>query len=102
RLKYDVVLVEPAPGAHELQVEPAERRAAVAGDIARGVEASAAVELLLHQAQADQRLIAGREDPALAHVVFVVERDRCERHSPRPPRPVCPCGTAAARGNSAT
>ena len=37
--------------AHELLVEPAERRAAIAGDVAGGVEAGAAVALLLHQAE---------------------------------------------------
>ena len=37
-------------GALELVVEPAERRAAIAGDVARGVEAGAAVALLLHHA----------------------------------------------------
>ncbi len=53
-------------GAHELLVEPAERRAAIAGDVAGGVEAGAPVALLLHQAGADQRLIAGDEDLDLA------------------------------------
>ena len=72
-LEQDVVLRERALGANELLVEPAERRAAVAGHIAGGVEAGAAVALLLHQAQAHQRLIAGDEDPAFGEVVFVVE-----------------------------
>ena len=62
-------------GAHELLVEAAERRAAIAGDIAGGVEAGAAVALLLHQAEAHERLKAGDEDPALGEVVFVVEGD---------------------------
>ena len=50
------------PGAHELLVEPAERRAAIAGDVAGGVQAGAAIALLLHEAGADQCLIAGHED----------------------------------------
>ncbi len=41
-LELDVVLVEGALGADELLVERAERRAAIAGDIAGGVEAGAA------------------------------------------------------------
>ena len=67
--------------ALELVVEAAERRAAVAGDVARGVEAGALVALVLHQRQPHQRLIAGDEDAALGQVVFVVERDVIERHS---------------------
>ena len=58
--------VEDFRGALELLVEPAERRAAIAGDVAGGVQPGAAVALLLHQAQAHERLIAGDEDPALA------------------------------------
>ena len=50
------------PGAHELLVEPAERRAAVAGDVAGRVQAGAAIALLLHEAGADQCLIAGHKD----------------------------------------
>src|SRR5262249_62180413 len=76
--------------------EPAEGRAAVAGDIARGIEPGAPVPFLLHQAEADQRLVPGREDAALGQVVFVIEGDVCERHG-GPPRPVCPRGAVAAR-----
>ena len=49
-LELDVGGGEQAAGAHQLLVEPAERRAAIAGDIAAGIEAGAAVALLLHQA----------------------------------------------------
>ncbi len=66
--------------AHELLVEPAQRRAPIAGDIAGGVEAGAAVTLLLHQAQAHQGLVAGDEDPGLRQIIFVVEADLSERH----------------------
>ena len=89
-------------GALELLVEPAERRAAIAGDVARGVQAGAAVALLLHQAQPHQRLEAGHEDPALRQVVFVVERDVIERHRARPPPAVCPRGADAERGEPAS
>jgi hypothetical protein len=61
-------------GAPELLVEPAERRAAIAGDEARGVEPGAAVALALHQQHADERLRAGDEDALLFEVVLVVER----------------------------
>ena len=72
-----------ALGAQELAVEAAERRAAIAGDEARGIEAVAAVEFLLHQAEPHQRLEAGHEDPALAEVVFIVELDVAQRHQER-------------------
>ena len=49
-LEHDVVRREHAARALELLVEPAERRAAIAGDVAGGIEAGAAVALLLHQA----------------------------------------------------
>ena len=79
-LEEDVVPLEMRLGAHELLVEPAERRAAIARDVAGGVEPGAAVALLLHQAGADQRLIAGDEHAALGKVVFVVEGDVLQRH----------------------
>src|SRR5262249_41450672 len=79
-LKADVVFVERALRADELLVEGAQRGAAIAGDIARGVEAGAAVALLLHQAQTHDGLGAGDEDPALGEGAFVVERDLVERH----------------------
>ena len=79
-LEHDVVRLEDAFGALELVVEPAQRRAAIAGDIARGIEAGAPVALLLHQAHADQRLVAGDEHAAFREVVFVRERDLPERH----------------------
>ena len=75
--------VEELARADELLVEPAERRAAIAGDIAGGVEAGAPVALLLHQAEPDQRLIAGDEDLLFGQVVFVVETDLPQSHSAR-------------------
>ncbi len=79
-LEADVGFLQERCGAQELAVEAAERGAAIAGDIAGGIEAVAAVELLLHQAQADQRLEAGNEDAALAEIVFVVQLDVAQRH----------------------
>ena len=49
-LEHDVVRRRAVLRAHELLVEPAERRAAIAGDVARRVQPGAAVALLLHQA----------------------------------------------------
>ncbi len=85
-LEPDIAFFEERPGAQELAVEAAERRAAVAGDKSRGIEPVAAVELLLHQAEPDQRLEAGHEYAALAKVVFIVELDVAQRHSDRPPK----------------
>src|SRR5919198_2584946 len=79
-LEADVVFVERALGADELLIEGAEWGAAIAGDVARGIKAGAAIALLLHQAQAHDRLEAGHENPALGQVVFVVERDLIGRH----------------------
>src|SRR5207248_3254092 len=79
-LKTDVVLIELTARADELLIESAERRAAIAGDIAGGIEPGSAVALLLHQAQPHQRLEAGHEYAAFAEVVFVVEGDAIERH----------------------
>src|SRR5215469_3622575 len=50
-LKTNVAVVEEALGAQKLAVEIAERRATVAGHVTRGIEAVAAVELLLHEAE---------------------------------------------------
>src|SRR5262249_47290252 len=80
RLEQHVVTFERRPGAHELLVEPAERRAAVARHVARGIEPGAPSALLLHQAGADQGLIAGDEHAAPGKIVFVVEGDVLERH----------------------
>ena len=79
-VEQDILPLEMRLGAHELLVEPAERRAAIARDVARGVEPGEPVALLLHQAGADQRLIAGDEHAALCQVVFVVEGDVLQRH----------------------
>ena len=80
-LEQDVVLVEMRLRPHELLVEPAERRAAIARDVAGGIQPREPVALLLHQAGADQRLVAGDEHAALRQIVFVVERDVLQRHS---------------------
>ena len=74
-LEADIALVQELGGALELAVQAAQRRAAITGDITRGIETVAAVELLLHQAKPHQSLESGDEDPTLAEVVFIVQLD---------------------------
>ncbi len=98
-LETDVVWLELPRRPHELAVETAERRTAIAGDIAGSVEAAAAIALLLHQAEPHQRLEAGDEYAGLRQVVFVVELDVAQRHRRASKgRPVCPRGVDIARG----
>ena len=101
-LEADVAFFEKRTGAQELAVEIAERGAAIAGDEARRIEAVAAVQLLLHQAEPDQGLEAGYEDAALAEVVFIVELDVAQRHYAglfaASAEAVCPYGADIARG----
>ena len=61
-------------GAHELQVHPAERGAAIARDEPSRALSGAAVALPLHQAQANQGLRSGKVDMILAEVVLVAKR----------------------------
>ena len=83
-------------GLPQRLVEAAERRAAIAGDEAGGVEPGGEVALALQHGQADQRLDAGQEDAAGGGGVFVVQRRRergrqssgCSLSSPV----VAPCG----------
>ena len=75
-LKLDVVLVEMLAGGEQLLVVAAERRAAVAGDEACGVQPRGAVAADLRHRQANQRLNAGQEDVAGTLGVFLIETDR--------------------------
>ncbi len=74
-----VVLLHELPVPGELLVEPAERRALVAGDHRAGVKPAAAVGAVLVERQAHEALHAREEDPALLEDVLVVERDVEER-----------------------
>src|SRR5579864_4182707 len=90
-LEADRARLQKLSGALKLGVEAAERRTAVAGDETRGIAAVAAVQLLLHQAEPDQGLEAGDENPRLGKIVFIVERDGTQLHCGRGLRgPVCP------------
>ena len=73
RREFDVGRLEVFLRLPELEVEATERRAAVAGDEARGVEGGGAVTHLLHQRQADEGLDAREIDAAGGACVFVVE-----------------------------
>ena len=85
RLEMDVVGREQVLAIlRELQIEAAERRAAIAGDEAAGVQAGAAVARLLRQQQARDRLRAGEQHARLLEVETVGERDR---EGVRPERP---------------
>ena len=82
RLELDVVALDKAARAPQRLVERAERRAAIAGNKAAGVEPGRGIALPLHQRQAHQRLRAGQIDPAPFERVLVVERDRRQRIRP--------------------
>ena len=71
--ELDAGLGEAVLAAPELEVERAERRAAVAGDEAAGVEAGLAVAARLVEEDAGEGLGAGQEDPAGGQVVAVGE-----------------------------
>src|SRR6266436_8043866 len=86
RVELDIVFREYGAGAHELLVECPERRTPITRHVAGRVEAGAPVALLLHQAEANQRLKAGHKDAAFPKIVFVVKADRFEGHA-RSPRP---------------
>ena len=65
--------LEELRGLPQRLVERAERRAAVAGDEARGVEARERVALALQDQEPDERLRAGQVDAAGLQRVLVVE-----------------------------
>src|SRR3546814_5535905 len=67
---FQVLLCPP-----QLQVEAAQRRAAVAGDEAAGVKPGRLVAQALHQRQPHQRLHAGQVDAAAGAGELVVERE---------------------------
>jgi hypothetical protein len=71
----DVVALYELAVAGELLVEPAERRALVAGDHRARHEAAAKVGAVLVERQPDEALKPGEEDAALLEDVLVVERD---------------------------
>ena len=77
------VLLEQVAVARELLVEPAERRALVAGDQRAGGEAAAQVGAVLVEHEAHESLHAGDQDAALLEHVLVVEADLVARVRPQ-------------------
>ena len=76
----DVMGVEMAFGDRHLLIEIAERRAAVAGDVAGRVVTRRQIARALHHRQADQGLDAGQIDTAAGLGVFVVEFNLLQGH----------------------
>src|SRR6185437_3787623 len=79
RLELDARAIEELLRLPERLVESAERRAAVAGYEAAGVEPGRVVALSLQQQKAYERLHAGQEDAAAAKLVLVIEGDVAKR-----------------------
>ena len=75
RLEANAVGVEEGLRLGELLVHVAQRRAAIAGDIAGGVEAGTLVAQALHDRQAHQRLDAGHVGASALQRVFVRQAD---------------------------
>ena len=75
-LELDVVLFEVFSRGEQLLVVAAERRTAITGDEARGIEARGAVAADLRHRQPNQRLDSGQEDVAGPLGVFLIETDR--------------------------
>ena len=74
-LEHHVMPVEVRLRAVDLQVEPAERRSAVAADVAGGIVPGREVALALGEREPNQRLDPGQEDPPARAGVLVVEID---------------------------
>jgi hypothetical protein len=79
-LEADVVLFEEGPGAVQRGVQASQRRSAIAGNVAGGMQAGGAVDGMLQHRQAGQGLHAGEEDAAVFEPVLVFECDVCEIH----------------------
>ena len=75
RLELDVGAVQELLRLPQRLVERAQRRAAIAGDEAAGIQAGELVALPLQHQQADERLRAGQIDAAGFELVLVVELD---------------------------
>ena len=75
RMKLHMVIVQEPLGPSEFSVDPAQRRAAITGHVACGVQPGGQVALTLHQGQADQRLGAGQEHASFGKAVFIVQAD---------------------------
>lgn len=72
-LKFDLLFGQEFLGPPKLLIKPAQRRSAISGNTSGSIKARARVKLSLHQGQPDQRLNAGKVNPAFFKCVFVVE-----------------------------
>src|SRR4029453_13286521 len=75
REEDDVVLAQEVGIALEREVEPAERRAAVAGDERGGVEPAALIGAVLVEWQTHQRLNARQEDLTFVLAVLGIQSE---------------------------
>ena len=80
RIEDDARRLQHVGRAPELLVEAAQRRAAIAGDIAGRGQALAPVARLLHEEQAHHRLGPADQHPLLGEVVLVVKADGGKGH----------------------
>ncbi len=80
RLEVDGVLLEVVAGFPEALVQPAQWRAAIAGDEATGVQTTGLITLMLQHRQAGQRLGAGEVQMTGSKPVLVVQTDLGQRH----------------------
>ena len=77
-LEFDVVGIEVLLRPEHALVDAAQRRAAIAGDETRGVQARGEVALALQHGQAHDGLGAGQENASGSQGVLVVQRDFVE------------------------
>src|SRR5581483_7163862 len=83
RLELDVMRAQMRFGFPQRLVQPAERRTAIAGHEARGVESGGGIALALHDKQTYQRLNSADVNPAAGEYVFIVETGvgQCSVHA---------------------
>ena len=84
RLEFDVVLLQEGFRAPQRVVVHSERRAAITGDEARGVETLRPVAFALQHGQPDQRLRTRKENSLRIQTVLVVQSDVHQGHSRTP------------------
>ena len=84
-LEDDAALLQELARLPQRLVQPAQRRAAIAGDEARGVQPGGEVALALQHRQPDQRLDAGHQHPPALQRVAIVEAHLRQRHVPPSP-----------------